>query len=659
VQTPTPAPGVTPNIRPTCGRLPAMAVTKSESGAAVQGAVTAHRAPEQATPDPPGWLSRWARRDTVHAVAVVLIVIQIAWRADITSRGFLAVDDFVLVARAAESGLTADYLLYVFNDHLMPGGMLVTWLINKAFGLVYWPYVLLLTAGQAAVSITFYRLLRRLVRPGWGLLVPLCVFLFTPLTLELTAMWTTGIGVLPMQVAMVLAIGAQVQYVRTRRARHLITLALSFALGLVFLEKSLLIAPLILLMTACLFVSGGPLRSVVRALRRYWPSWLVLGTMSAAYLLLYMSRSQSSVRAPASPVEVVTFLQQLIGSTLVPGLFGGPWNWYDFGDVPPLVAPEDILRWLAWTALLLLVVVTVWLRRVATRAWVLLAVYLVLDAGLLAATRLGAFFSIAAGYAPRYVGDVVVVAALCIGIALLGQVDVPDEAHQRLRTLPAPLRAPGAITVGLVTALIATVTVGIGAMWTTTRFEDDWQVKQGRDYLNTAGAELAKAPAGTVFFDQTVPDGVVHSLFWPYNLQSHFFGQVDPRPVFVTEAENPSVFDETGHIRRLRVEGTSTLPGPDGDCGYRLADGRTVRMPLATTVFEWPWVVRVGYLSSGESTAVLRLGTATHSFQVHNGLNQIYFVMPGKGSAVELTINDPTVAVCSDGVRVGNAHPQQ
>jgi hypothetical protein len=82
-------------------------------------------------------------------------------------------------------------------------------------------------------------------------------------------------------------------------------------------------------------------------------------------------------------------------------------------------------------------------------------------------------------------------------------------------------------------------------------------------------------------------------------------------------------------------------------------------MPLATTMFEWPWVVRVGYLSSGESTALLRFGTATHQFRVRPGLNQIYFVLPGKGNAVELTINDPTVAVCSDGVTVGNAHPQQ
>jgi hypothetical protein len=307
----------------------------------------------------------------------------------------------------------------------------------------------------------------------------------------------------------------------------------------------------------------------------------------------------------------------------------------------------------------LLVVVTVRLRKVATRAWLLLAVYFALVAGLLASTRLGAFMSMSTGTTARYVGDVVVVAALCLGIALLGQVDVPDEARERLGTLPAPLRAPGARAVGLIAVLMAAAMVGIGTMWSTAGFEKDWQVKQGREYLDTARAELSKAPAGTVFFDQIVPDVVVSSFFWPYNRQSHFFGQVEPRPVFVTEAEKPSIFDDTGHIRTLRVEGTATLPGPDGDCGYKLTDGRPVRMPLATTMFEWPWVVRVGYLSSGESTALLRFGAATHQFRVHGGLNQIYFVLPGKGSAVELTINDPTVAVCSDGVMVGNAHPQQ
>ena len=462
-----------------------------------------------------------------------------------------------------------------------------------------------------------------------------------------------------MQLAMVLTIGAQVKYVRTGRARHLATLAVSVVFGLLFFEKSLLIVPLVFLTTACLFVTGGPIRSVGRTMRRYWPSWLVLSVLSAAYLLLYLARAESSLRAPGSTVEVLTFVRNMIGSTLVPGLLGGPWQWISTGDAAPVSGIDTFARWLAWAVILALVVVTVWRRPSAMRAWVLLTLYVAVVAVLLAATRLGTVVGGEAGLSTRYVSDVVVVASLCIGVGVLGLNASTDRTPVRSPTLPTVLREPSAVAAGLVVALLAFTALSVGTAWSWTRFGDIWAVKQGREYLQTARADLATTPPGTVFFDATVPEGVIPAFTWPYNLQSHFFHPLNPRPVFVTEAEKPSIFDNTGHIRPLRIEGTTTLPGPDGDCGYKLTDGRTVRMPLATTMFEWPWVVRVGYLSSGNSTAVLRLGTATHQFQVRGGLNQIYFVLLGEGSAVELTINDPTVAVCSDGVMVGNAHPQQ
>ena len=337
------------------------------AGHSVTSAGGAHRVPDE---DEPGWLSRWARRDPVRAVAAVLIVVQLAVRADIASRGYLAMDDFVLVSQAADSKLTPDLLFGIYIDHLMPGAMLITWLITHTVGLAYWPYVLILLIGQAAVSIAFYRLLRLLFRPGWGLLIPLGIFLFTPLTLENTSWWWSGVNVLPMQLAIVLAVGAQVKYIRTGRRRHLVTLGLSVVLGLIFFEKSVLIAPLVFLITACLFVKGGPLRSIGRAAVRYWPSWLVLTAVSGAYVWLYLSRAESMLHAPASVREVLTFLRQIVGHTLIPGLLGGPWRWLDVGDGAPLVAPDDVRRWLAWAAFLGLIVGTVLLRRVAIRAWV-------------------------------------------------------------------------------------------------------------------------------------------------------------------------------------------------------------------------------------------------------------------------------------------------
>ncbi len=222
----------------------------------------------------------------------------------------LTADDFSLAARAAESGLTYDYLFHVFNNHLMPAGMLLSWLITRSAGLNYLPYMLTLLAFQALLSVAFYRLLRQLIGARWGLLLPFCILVFNPITLEPTSWWSAGINILPMQLAMVLAVGAQVKYIRTGRLRHLITLGLAMVLGLAFFEKSVLIAGLVFLVTVCLFVRGGAVRSVVRGVGRVLASvvdahglnwWLSGVLLHPRYVLITgaeLDRRGGHVRAP-------------------------------------------------------------------------------------------------------------------------------------------------------------------------------------------------------------------------------------------------------------------------------------------------------------------------------------------------------------------------
>ena len=130
----------------------------------------------------------------------------VAWRAGLATRGWFSQDEFVIAAQVLDTRLDADYLLRTFNNHLMPGGLLVAWAMVRAAGFVTWPWVLLLAVGQAATGIAVYRLLRDLLRPGWGLLIPLCLFVFSPLTLEVSSLWLVGLLVLPMQLALVMAV---------------------------------------------------------------------------------------------------------------------------------------------------------------------------------------------------------------------------------------------------------------------------------------------------------------------------------------------------------------------------------------------------------------------------------------------------------------------
>jgi hypothetical protein len=328
------------------------------------------------------------------------------------------------------------------------------------------------------------------------------------------------------------------------------------------------------------------------------------------------------------------------------------------GDAPPIADPPDILRWLAWVALLALVVITARMRPVALRAWVLLGLYVVMVAGLLSATRLGAVLSGLAGLVPRYVGDIVVVGALCIGVALLGLNDRKYGQPARPPLWPAALREPGVVAVGLVAAFLAMAILAVGTLWSTARFSDAWAVKEGREYLRITQAELRAAPSGTVFIDQAVPETVLPGFFWPDNLQSSFFRPMSHQPVFVTEAEHPSVFDDKGHIRPAEVAGFKIREGSVEGCGNLVDKGNPTHMPLDGWANNWPWVAYVGYVSSGDSVATLRLGDATHRFAVHQGLHQIFFVIQGEGSAVELSVDDPDVALCTRAITIGHLVPR-
>ncbi|MFC7534500.1 hypothetical protein [Actinoplanes sp. GCM10030250] len=591
---------------------------------------------------------------SLTTVAAALIVVSLAARAAIAHRGYLSYDDFPMLSLADANGLVPDYLFGLFNNHLMPAGHLVSWLTLRFGGFGYVPFLVLLVAGQAAVSIALYRLLRLMLLPGWTLLVPLTVFLFSPLTLEATSWWAVGINMLPMQLAMILAVGAQVKYIRTRRPRHLVTLGLSVVLGLAFFEKAMLTVALVFLMTLCLYAPGGPIRAVWTTIRRWWQSWLLLTLISVSFLATYLTISISSLRRPSSVTEVVEFVTQMFGQTLVPGLLGGPWMWFPAGDGAPITATTDALRWVSLAVVVAFIGFTIWRRgTAAARAWLLVLLYTALVAGLLGATRMGSVYSAVAGAVPRYIADVMVVAAIAIGAALCGlRRDGIEGEAPAVRPVPeflARLRQP--VLVGGLVALLAS------AALTGIRFGDEWSLKAGRDYLANARADLATMPAGTVFMDEPVPEEVVGPLSGPYNMQSRFFAPLESGPVFVTQAREVSVFDKEGHIRPAWVSGVKARPGPLTGCGYQVGK-RTTRIPLESSVPAYWHVVRIAYLSDRDTSATVRIGVEKPvGFDVRRGLNAIFLIVWGSGPDVQVDVLDKKSSVCTNEIAVGELNP--
>jgi hypothetical protein len=612
---------------------------------------------------PPIGLAGAIRRAPVQVAAAALIVVSLVWRLSIISRGYLTFDDFPLISRADGASLGPDFLLSLFNNHFMPAGQLLTWVVHRVSVFEYWPYATLLMVGQALVSIALYRLLVLMLRPGPLVLVPLSLFLFTPLTLEVNAWWAVGVNVLPMQLAMVLATGAFVRYRRDGGRRHLVTLAASVLLGLVFFEKSLLAVGFVALFAIFVYSPGGPVRAVAGAVRRWWPAWLVLTAVSLGFLAVYLSLATSSLRQPSSVGEVVTFVRQLVTHTVVPGLLGGPWSWLDGADGAPLTAPSAAAQVIALVVFAALIAVTIVRRRnLATRAWLLLLSYVALDAALLGATRMGSIFSGVAGAVPRYVGEIAVVAAICLGVALCGlrpesaETETAETAAEQEDRPAAASRWRPAF--GYLVPPVALLFLA-SCFWSGTGFGDDWAIKAGRDYLNTARADLAAAEPGTVFMDQPVPETIVGPLSAPYNLQSEFFAPLDDDPTFVTRARNLWIFDRAGHVRPAWVEGVPAAPGPEQGCGYRVTGGQETPIRLERGVEIFWYAVRIAYISDRDTLATVRLGAGRpEQFDVHRGLNAIFLLLDGGGAQLTLSVADPAATICTNEIDVGSVVPQ-
>ncbi|MFX0594762.1 hypothetical protein [Melissospora conviva] len=610
-------------------------------------------------------LSFLARLDPLDRVAALVITLSLLWRASITRRGFLTFDDFPIISQAELGGLSSEHLFTLYNNHFMPAARLLTWFTSRLTEYEYWPHATLMIIGQAAVSIAFYRLLRLMLPTSWMILVPLCLFVFNPLTLEVSAWWAVAINMLPMQLAMILAIGAQVRYMRTRNPRHLITLGASIVVSLFFFEKALLAVSAVFLLVLCLYGSGNPVRAVVTTIRRWWQSWLVLTVISLVFLAGYLSASTSSLRTPSSAGEVGTFLQQFYGQSLATGMLGGPWLWLDAADGPPVVASTQFTQWISWLLVATAIAFTVWLRRrLALRAWTLLLLYSALSAGLIAATRLGSGYSSVSGLVPRYIADVLLIAAICVGVALCGlrraapdAMSAAEPVSPEYAALPAPVRNHPQ---RYATALSVAVMLLVGSsVYSGIDFGVDWEDKSGRRYLETARAELALAEPGTVFMDQPVPEVVVPGMLYPWNMQSRFFAPLEQQPVFVTKADRLSVFDSSGHVRPAWVKGVQAEPGPFPGCGYQVGQGSTQRIPLQSAVPDYWQVTRIAYLADRETVARFQIGNGESvSFEVHRGLHAVFLLVPGGSDEAGLAVDDPDASVCVNEIEIGELVPQ-
>lgn len=634
-----------------------MSTSTEPSSPGSETGITASDGPDDdsvATSDPRS-LWDWDT-EVLRRIAVSLLLFQAVWRAWIAFQGYFTGDDFVFMANAARVPFGMDYLLREHVGHLMPGAFALAKAFN-AIGPLNYPLVVVVDLGiQAATGWWMYKLLVLLFGSRKGIIVPLAFFLFTPLTLDAFLWWAAALNHLPLQLGMVLTLYAHVRYVRDGQQRWLLLALPSFLLALTFFEKAVLIPPYLLLLTYLYLTPDGPAKT--RAWQtsvRHWRIWLMYGVVCGGYVALYLARITFAFDRHPNIPTVAQLAGTVIGTTVIPGLFGGPWRFLEIGFAGGAADPVTWAKWLSWELLALVFVASIFLRRAASRAWGLLAAYVAADIALLAIGRL-AWIGPVIGQSYRYVADAAVPTTLTLAVLVMPLLGEERPLTRIGEAMAAWLQHRRWLPVAA--GVIALNAFLFSAAYTTQQFATIWYDNPARAYMINAKQSLADTTADAVLLNEAVPQSVLGGLFSPYNGTERMFAPWRDRPQFGTSTAELWVMTADGKLVPGTVNGVSSKPGPLVNCGWAISDGGTGTVQLNGTPYDWSWTMHVAYLAGKTTPAVIQFGEGRRTVVLQKGLHDLYVPIVGAGSSVDITPTDPGAGICVDSVTVGLRAPK-
>jgi len=603
---------------------------------------------------------RWLRANSVLATGLLLIAAQLIWKAGLLGRSFFRLDDYFYLEHAAAQGPTWSYLTWVDAGHLNVVGAAIAWVVVRLS-----PNDWTLASAATLVLLggtcfALLRMLRTLFGDRPGVLLLLVLYLLSPLSLPGLSWWTVALEQLPLQLAIFCAVSAHVHYLRTRDFRHAVAAAgwLTVAMLSAFQGAA---APLLLFaLTSAFFGRGTWPRALWPTLREHWRAWVLYAGLTVAYASLYVVRLGTSTVRPSRPgslAEVFAYAGTLLRDTFVPGAFGGPWRWSASG-VEALTSPPPALAWMSWVLAIFIVLVSVMYTWRASRAWAIMAGWLVLvDIVPVLAGRSSFVPSVLLGLSARYVWDASGILVLCLGLAFI-PVTGGTGPWRRPRRLSRPEFAAATT---LVVAII------FGSLWSYYDYPTDPTAAEARSYLATARIALADAPAGTVIVDAPVPTDVTGGPFLgPVGLASGVLAPVLPAPSasaprFVGQPDGTydqlMEFDGFGRLVPSSIFGVASPPLATGRSCWS-GTGGIVAVPL-NSVAARVSTLRIGYLSAGSGQVLVTFGARSQLYSFQKGLHSAFLpVMGASGDMVIIQQVSGTIPCIGD-AQVGTLLPSE
>jgi hypothetical protein len=614
--------------------------------------------------------ARWARAREIPLAGVALIIGQLGWTAILLAHSYFRQDDFVLLGGASRTGLGWGYLMTPDNGHLMPAGLAIIWALGR-ISLYNWLLAsAVIMVGVAAASLALLRALLTLCGHRRGILVPLVLYLFAPLGVGTAGWLSAAVKILPLELALFLAVDAHVRYLRAPREtrwRHAVAAAVWLLVGMASADQGAVVPLLLFAITVSLAQGqpgpeGSPVRwtsAAWRTLAEHRRAWLLYGTLLAAYCVIFFARlsaSGTTLPGPGATIRLYRFAGTLIGTSVVPGFLGGPWRWVASGYAQ--AAPPAALQYLSWAVAVIVIAVSIARRRSAWSAWAIGLGWVVLaDIAGVAVKGFGTFSAATLGATTGYVSDATAVLALCVGLALLPPADdSPPLAEAGATTRSRPVRA---VAVAACCVFVAGAAVSLPAFVAAT------PSTAARSYIATARAAIRDAPPGTLVVDGPAPAAVLSAGFFGAAADTSRVieplagGRGTRLPWTAAPAgvlARPMMFDDLGRLAPLAVAGPSWVPPSNGITCLRGGTAST-SIPLDGSLYRWPWIVRLSYFGSSGGL-VIRLGQGRDQISVPAGTHDVYVPVVGQGNAVSVQLSGaPMGAVCITGVTVGLPQP--
>lgn len=611
----------------------------------------------------------WFKTNRVLVAAIVIIVVEIAWKAQFLSHLYFRQDDFHDLDLAIESPFSWRYLTYIGAGHLIIGLRVVAWLMVRT-SLYNWGLASAISlAFVAAANLAALRLLRMLFGNRPAILVPLLIYAFCPLTMPDLGEWSSALESVPLQLALLMAVHAHIYYVCTQRFRHLAIAAAWVAFGLAFFEKALIVPVLLFALTGGFLMVPRRrwLADMIRALVRYWRAWLVYAVLMAAYLVLLgqsLHTSASHPGAPDSASAVATFAQELLKDSLVPGALGGPWRWAAVtGGSFAYATPPFSLIWIGLLVAIAVIAISIWRRPIAWRAWVIVIGWVAFaDMLPVIISRIGPFSPIVLGDETRYVADAVPVLALSLGLAFWPlAADQPRRqragagAHvHRVRSTPQSLE----VAAGLIAVIL------FGSIWSVQAYKNVTAGKAIADYVANASAAIKQAPRGTTVADATVSPDMVEGTFGSYALESRVIGDVVPGklrwiPHAAGTIDGLHIFGPDGRLYQAKVRGVASEPLLSGQKCLPSKHGKTVVQFQAPSP-RYTGILRLGYVwfSSSPGNVSVSYPGGTKDVAVKPGLHSAFASI--KGSVSQVIVRSlGGGAICVGDAQAGNLEANQ